>query len=65
MVSAFRRTLSRRSTLERDQTAAYRTADGIKVAFQTVNSTPVQIIKVKIAKVEHNVTIDDAMFTKK
>jgi hypothetical protein len=43
----------------------YRTADGIKVAFQTVNSTPVQTITVKIAKVEHNVTIDDAMFSKK
>jgi outer membrane lipoprotein-sorting protein len=43
----------------------YRAADGTKVAFQTVNSTPAQTITVKIAKVEHNVTIDDAMFTKK
>jgi hypothetical protein len=43
----------------------YRTVDGVKVAFQTVNSTPVQKVTVKLDKVEHNVTIDDAMFTKK
>jgi hypothetical protein len=43
----------------------YRTVDGIKTAFQTVNSTPAQIIKVKLDKVEHNVPVDDAMFTKK
>ncbi len=43
----------------------YRTVDGIKVAFQTINSTPVQTVTVKIDKVEHNVAIDDAMFAKK
>ena len=51
-----------------DQTVAFsdfRTVDGLKVAFQTVNSTPNQTITVKLAKVEHNVPIDDAMFTKK
>ena len=45
--------------------ADYRTVDGVKAAFQTVNSTPNQKLTVKIAKIEHNVPIDDAMFTKK
>jgi hypothetical protein len=43
----------------------YRTVDGIKVPFHTVNSTPVQKVTLKLDKVEHNVTLDDAMFTKK
>ena len=43
----------------------YREVDGVKVAFQTVNSTPAQILRMKIDKVEHNVAIDDATFTKK
>ena len=43
----------------------YRAVDGVKVAFQTVNTTPVQIVTVKLTKVVHNVTLDDAMFTKK
>ena len=43
----------------------YRTVDGTKVAFQTINTTPVQTITVKIGNVEHNVALDDAMFGKK
>ena len=43
----------------------YRAVDGVKVAFQTVNTTPSQTVTVKLAKVVHNVTLDDAMFTKK
>jgi len=43
----------------------YRTVDGVKVAFQTVNTTPSQVVNVKIAKIEHNVALDDAMFMKK
>ena len=43
----------------------YRAVDGVKVAFQTVNTTPAQTVTVKLAKVVHNVTIDDATFTKK
>lgn len=43
----------------------YRTVDGIKIPFQTVNTTPAQVLTVKLTKVAHNVTMDDAMFTKK
>lgn len=43
----------------------YRTVDGVKVAFQTVNNTPMQRVVTKLDKVVHNVTLDDAMFTKK
>ena len=43
----------------------YRTVDGVKVAFQTVNTNPAQTLTVKLTKVAHNVTVDDAMFTKK
>jgi hypothetical protein len=43
----------------------YRDVNGVKVAFHTVNTTPMQKVSTKLAKVEHNVTIDDAMFTKK
>jgi outer membrane lipoprotein-sorting protein len=43
----------------------YRTVDGVKVAFQIVNSNELQTVIVKLAKVEHNVAIDDAMFVKK
>jgi outer membrane lipoprotein-sorting protein len=43
----------------------YRTVDGVKVAFQTVNSTPTQKFSVTIAKVEHNVALEDALFSRK
>jgi hypothetical protein len=43
----------------------YRTVDGVKIAFQTVNTSPMQTVTFKIAKVAHNVEIDDAMFVKK
>ena len=35
------------------------------MAFQTVNNTPMQRVVTKLDKVVHNVTLDDAMFTKK
>ena len=43
----------------------YRVVDGVKVPFQIVNRSPLQTITVKIAKVEHNVALDDAVFAKK
>jgi len=43
----------------------YRTVDGVKIAFQTVDSNTAQTITIKLTKVEHNVPIDDAMFSKK
>jgi hypothetical protein len=43
----------------------YRAVDGVKVAFQTVNTTPMQKVTTKLDKVEHNVAMDDAMFAKK
>lgn len=43
----------------------YRVVDGVKVAFQVVNSNPVQTGTIKLTKVEHNVAIDDAIFSKK
>jgi hypothetical protein len=43
----------------------YRVVDGVKIAFQTVSTSPMQTVTIKIAKVAHNVEIDDAMFVKK
>ena len=43
----------------------YRVVDGVKVPFQIVNRSPLQTVTVKIAKVEHNVALDDAVFAKK
>jgi outer membrane lipoprotein-sorting protein len=43
----------------------YRVVDGVKVPFQIVNRNPLQTVAVKIAKVEHNVALDDAVFAKK
>ena len=43
----------------------YRTVDGIKVPFTVINSNELQTLTIKLAKVEHNVAIDDAMFKKK
>ena len=42
----------------------YREVDGIKVPFGIRNSSAVQTVTVKVDKVEHNVTIDPAMFRK-
>ncbi len=42
----------------------YRTVDGVKIPFKTVNSTPVQSATIVLTKVEHNVPVDDAMFVK-
>lgn len=42
----------------------YRDVDGIKVPFGIRNSSAVQTVTVKIDKVEHNVTVDPAMFRK-
>jgi outer membrane lipoprotein-sorting protein len=53
---------------EVDQTVEisdYRDVGGIKVPFQTVNSSSIQTITVKLDKVEHNVPMDDAIFTAK
>lgn len=43
----------------------YRVVDGVKVAFQIVNTNPQQTTTIKIAKVEHNVPLDDALFKAK
>ena len=43
----------------------YRTVDGVKVAFLVVNTNAVQTLRIKLDTVEHNVAIDDAVFTVK
>jgi hypothetical protein len=53
---------------EVDQTTEisdYRAVGEIKVPFQTVNSSSIQTVTVKLDKVEHNVPMDDAIFTAK
>ncbi len=42
----------------------YRAVDGIQIAFTVVNSSAVQKITIKLTSVEHNVAMDDAMFSK-
>jgi hypothetical protein len=42
----------------------YRDVDGIKLPFRATASSPVQNYTIKIEKIEHNVTIDDALFSK-
>ncbi len=42
----------------------YRDIDGVKVPFQIKVSSTVQNYTITIAKVEHNVTLDEAMFAK-
>jgi outer membrane lipoprotein-sorting protein len=42
----------------------FRTVDGIKVAFRVKSSSPVQTFTMQLTKVEHNVAIDDALFSK-
>jgi len=43
----------------------YRTVDGVKVPFKTVNTTPLQTVTIVLKTVEHNVVIDDALFVVK
>jgi outer membrane lipoprotein-sorting protein len=43
----------------------YRSVDGVLVPFMTVTSSPMQTITVALSKVEHNVTLDDALFGRK
>ena len=43
----------------------YRAVDGIKIAFQVVNSNALQSAMIKLTKVEHNVALDDALFKAK
>lgn len=43
----------------------YRAVDGVKVAFVVVNSNPVQTVTIRLTKVEHNVALDEAMFSVK
>lgn len=42
----------------------YRTVDGIKVAFKTVNTNPLQTATFTYTKVEHNVDLPDTRFGK-
>jgi outer membrane lipoprotein-sorting protein len=43
----------------------YRTVDGVKIPFHIVNSNAAQNVTIKFEKVEHNVAIDDAVFSVK
>ena len=43
----------------------YRTQDGMKIPFQSVNTNSAQTITIKLQKIEHNVPIDDAVFSVK
>src|SRR5262249_24101471 len=42
----------------------YREQDGVKLPFQTRNSSPVQSATITIQKTEHNTALDGAMFAK-
>jgi outer membrane lipoprotein-sorting protein len=43
----------------------YRAVDGIKVPFQVVNSNALQQSTIKLTRIEHNVPLDDAIFSVK
>lgn len=43
----------------------YRTVDGVKVPFLVMNSNPIQSGTIRISKIEHNIVIDDAIFSAK
>jgi outer membrane lipoprotein-sorting protein len=43
----------------------HRAVDGVQVPFTVVNTSPMQTVTIKLKTVEHNVTIDDAMFSVK
>ncbi len=60
--------LSSPETGDFDQTSTvsdYRVVDGVKVPFSVVNTSDVQNITIKLTSVEHNVAIDDAIFSVK
>ena len=40
----------------------YRTVDGLKIPFKTIQTAGPQTVTIVLEKVEHNVAIDDAMF---
>jgi hypothetical protein len=42
----------------------YRDVDGIKLPFEIRSSSPIQNFTIAITKVEHNVAVDDALFSK-
>ena len=42
----------------------FRAVDGVKVAFRLKSSSPVQTFTMQLMKVEHNVAIDEALFSK-
>ncbi len=42
----------------------YRDVDGVKVAFGIHNSSAIQTVTISVTKVEHNVKIDPALFSK-
>jgi hypothetical protein len=42
----------------------FRAVDGVKVAFRLKSSSPVQTFTMQLTKVEHNVAIDEALFSK-
>ena len=42
----------------------YRDVDGVKLPFRATATSAVQNYTIKIEKIEHNVTIDDALFSK-
>jgi outer membrane lipoprotein-sorting protein len=42
----------------------YRDVDGIKIPFSIKVSTPIQSFTIAVTKVEHNVKVDDALFSK-
>jgi len=42
----------------------FRVVDGIKVAFRLKSSSPVQTFSMQLTKVENNVAIDEALFSK-
>jgi outer membrane lipoprotein-sorting protein len=48
-----------------NEASDYRTVDGVKFAFKSVQSSSVQSATLLFDKVEHNVTLDDAMFSVK
>ena len=43
----------------------YRTVDGLKMPFKRVNITSIQTVTITLKTVEHNVPVDDAMFSVK
>lgn len=43
----------------------YRAVDGVQVPFTVVNISPMQTVTIKVKTVEHNVAMDDTMFSVK